>query len=624
MKMMRKTALMSAACLMLTALPLPAAAADDPVLTQVAAVKNDKFTVDAKKLGYTVLSKRPEKPEWDSRSDKEWNEYLDSIQSSASYGVSCSDKGYGIVKNNVYSYDPYVPTDFIIMDRNGTVMDQESLQASFHTDYMAVSGDLLSYCSGLYWKSEDFGATEYIEVVDEGNANEGSFRTYGTFGYSISHYWKYNAKYKNLKNNTEMQFTTGSKMINGIAAVMEEIKTVTTEGTESDPGREYSVCNLSLINEKGEKLLTLAEPVYLTGDSAGGDGCGYRGYNYTMDFGSYSEDLIGFTCDHQLGTTLNDLILNTGADKDEETTIGPAGTAVSNKYKFAEHECGYADLQGNIVISQKFDEVWPFYEGIALVGVQGEDYTMKYGFIDKTGNYIVEPQYYSNSWNGSGTGCFSEGFAKVALKEGEDAEGFPKLKCGYIDKTGAEVIPLQYEDAGDFRNGIAPVKKDGKWGYINTRGETVLPFEYAETYGSDGTCFVVGKEIDGETKFGAVDADGNTILPFIFEDMSNPVNGLVYAFCNKELYSLEIAQILDTGDLTGDGEVSIDDVQLSLKAYTEIVAHKNPDLTAGQLKAADINGDGELTIEDVQYVLIYYTENKVAGKHMTWKDVMNR
>ena len=248
---------------------------------------------------------------------------------------------------------------------------------------------------------------------------------------------------------------------------------------------------------------------------------------------------------------------------------------------------------------------------------------LKYGFIDKTGNYIVEPKYYYDSWNG-GTGSFSEGFAKVALKEGEDAEGLPKLKYGYIDKTGAEVIPLQYEDAGDFQNGLAKVKKDGKWGYINTKGETVLPFEYAETCGSDGTFFVVGKEIDGKTKFGAVDADGNTILPFIFEDMSNPVNGLVYAFCNRELYSIEIAEILDTGDLSGDGEVSIDDVQTALKAYTEQVAHKTPNLTAGQRMAADINGDGELTVEDVQYILIYYTENNVAGKHLTWEDIMNR
>ena len=87
---------------------------------------------------------------------------------------------------------------------------------------------------------------------------------------------------------------------------------------------------------------------------------------------------------------------------------------------------------------------------------------------------------------------------------------------------------------------------------------------------------------------------------------------------------MEIAEILDSGDLTGDGDISIDDAQTALKAYTEKLSGKDSGLTPGQLKAADINGDGQLSVEDVQYILIYYTENKVAGKHMTWEDVLNR
>ena len=80
MKTMRKLALISAACLMLTALPLSAAAADDPVLTQVAAVKNDKFTVDAKKLGYTALNGEcPERPVWFTIPENEKNNYENDV-----------------------------------------------------------------------------------------------------------------------------------------------------------------------------------------------------------------------------------------------------------------------------------------------------------------------------------------------------------------------------------------------------------------------------------------------------------------------------------------------------------------------------------------------------------------
>lgn len=37
-----------------------------------------------------------------------------------------------------------------------------------------------------------------------------------------------------------------------------------------------------------------------------------------------------------------------------------------------------------------------------------------------------------------------------------------------------------------------------------------------------------------------------------------------------------------------------------------------------------LNSDGELGIEDAQYILIYYTENTVAGKSVSWDDLLNK
>ncbi|MGN1002911.1 MAG: WG repeat-containing protein [Oscillospiraceae bacterium] len=41
-----------------------------------------------------------------------------------------------------------------------------------------------------------------------------------------------------------------------------------------------------------------------------------------------------------------------------------------------------------------------------------------------------------------------------------------------------EIIAPQYEEAGQFSDGLAAVKMNGKWGYINTQGEVVIPFQY--------------------------------------------------------------------------------------------------------------------------------------------------
>jgi len=60
-----------------------------------------------------------------------------------------------------------------------------------------------------------------------------------------------------------------------------------------------------------------------------------------------------------------------------------------------------------------------------------------------------------------------------------------------------EVIPLTYDDAGFFSEGLAAVKLDDKWGYIDATGKVVIPFEYDyASYFRDGEAFV--EIVDGE------------------------------------------------------------------------------------------------------------------------------
>lgn len=51
-------------------------------------------------------------------------------------------------------------------------------------------------------------------------------------------------------------------------------------------------------------------------------------------------------------------------------------------------------------------------------------------------------------------------------------------KWGYIDGYGKVIIPLEYEEVGDFSEGLAAVRKDNKWGYINLKNEVVIPIEF--------------------------------------------------------------------------------------------------------------------------------------------------
>ena len=65
---------------------------------------------------------------------------------------------------------------------------------------------------------------------------------------------------------------------------------------------------------------------------------------------------------------------------------------------------------------------------------------------------------------------------------GDFSEGLAAIKrdgaYGYADKTGQVVIPCAYSAAGGFHEGYAAVRKDGRYGYIDRTGATVVPFIY--------------------------------------------------------------------------------------------------------------------------------------------------
>ncbi|MBK9634136.1 MAG: WG repeat-containing protein [Bacteroidetes bacterium] len=44
---------------------------------------------------------------------------------------------------------------------------------------------------------------------------------------------------------------------------------------------------------------------------------------------------------------------------------------------------------------------------------------------------------------------------------------------GFIDKTGRVIIPLIYDDAFPFSEGLARVKNDNKTYYINKQGQCI-------------------------------------------------------------------------------------------------------------------------------------------------------
>jgi len=84
-------------------------------------------------------------------------------------------------------------------------------------------------------------------------------------------------------------------------------------------------------------------------------------------------------------------------------------------------------------------------------------------YIDKVGKPVIDTSRYETS------GRFSDGLASVKV---------PRQGWGFIDKTGALVIPPQFEGTAGFKEGLAPVVVDDKWGFINKNGTLVIDNQF--------------------------------------------------------------------------------------------------------------------------------------------------
>lgn len=166
---------------------------------------------------------------------------------------------------------------------------------------------------------------------------------------------------------------------------------------------------------------------------------------------------------------------------------------------------GYIDKTGNIVIIPQFENAGSFSEGLAWAS-----YNYLAGYIDKSGNFVINPQFHEpgDFVDGMATtrvgiidktgtviidsnkaikengfteengvdnvfigGTFHEELAVIATKK--CINGSCPSKFGYIDKAAKLVISPQFDEAGDFRGGLAMVKIADRTGYINKRGEYV-------------------------------------------------------------------------------------------------------------------------------------------------------
>ena len=121
---------------------------------------------------------------------------------------------------------------------------------------------------------------------------------------------------------------------------------------------------------------------------------------------------------------------------------------------------GFIDRSGNWVVPPTFEWATAFHAGLAAVNRK-----QNCGYIDQTGSltiHVPAPGGKQNCW--SSWGEFGDGLSRQLFG----------AKYGFIDKTGKVIIQPQFDLTLGFSEGLAAVQVGKKWGYIDTTGKMVI------------------------------------------------------------------------------------------------------------------------------------------------------
>ncbi len=150
---------------------------------------------------------------------------------------------------------------------------------------------------------------------------------------------------------------------------------------------------------------------------------------------------------------------------------GMGGICKNNKY-------GFIDTTGKVIVAPVYDDIRPFSQGLAAVR-HGD----KWGYIDKTGREVIPLKFrQAHSFTPEGLALIGTSPLEAGIPKTEEAmeyESEDNVYYGYIDKTGKWVIRPRFTSASGFSEGLAVVEEQyGNLGYIDQAGKLVIPPKY--------------------------------------------------------------------------------------------------------------------------------------------------
>lgn len=215
-----------------------------------------------------------------------------------------------------------------------------------------------------------------------------------------------------------------------------------------------------------------------------------------------------------------------------------------------------------------YDKKRDFYDGLAAINI---------GFKDVQTDQIYDPR---------------EGYARQTISEG---------KWGFIDESGTEVVPVIYDEVGNYSEGLALVKLGDKRFFIDKTGKKFHDFEYDTFWGfSEGLGYV-----RKSGKYGYIDLQCEEVIPLIFDQAFDFIGGLAVVKTNGKYGYIEKSGDFFISPQFDDASRFVGDVaRVQKDKKFGIINKKNQEILSCNYD--EINFPNNVLIEAVQNDLYKY------------------
>jgi hypothetical protein len=156
---------------------------------------------------------------------------------------------------------------------------------------------------------------------------------------------------------------------------------------------------------------------------------------------------------------------------------------------------GVINQDGKLVVPIKFERIEITEGGSVIVWMNN-----KCGLYSHEGKPLTD-LIYSQIYD------YKDGLIKVQVDK-----NYLGYLYGFLDRSGKEVVPPVYSEATNFEEGVAIIKKEGKWGAVDRKGKFIIPLKFSMMYPFNEGLSVVSVD----QKWGFVDPAGKTRIPFAF------------------------------------------------------------------------------------------------------------